>query len=193
MDQILQNLAKKIRELRRRRKLTLQQMAKEIAMSPSLVSQVERGMLKPSLETLLRIAKLFEVSPGYLLDDEMLSDSPERSVSLVRAQERKSLLTQGNIKFSLLSKKFDLGSEFILIEYPPDSSTGQSRHAHEGVECGLLLQGELEVEIEDRAYHLKPGDSITYRSSSPHRTFNRSAKKARAVWVNSEPFIFSVK
>ncbi|MEW5912846.1 MAG: XRE family transcriptional regulator [Thermodesulfobacteriota bacterium] len=193
MDQILQNLAKKLRELRRERKLTLQQMAKEIGMSPSLVSQVERGMLRPSLETLLRIAKLFDVSPGHLLDEDFFNNSALHNVSLVRAKERKSVLTQGNIKFSLLSHRLNLGSEFIIIEYPPNSSTGKSGYAHEGVECGLLLEGELEVEIEDRIYRLKPGDSITYRSTSPHRTCNRSSKKAKAVWVNSEPFIFSTK
>jgi len=193
MEKIFLNLGRKILELRKKRKVTLNTMAQEIGMSPSLISQVERGMLTPSLETLLRISRFFDISPAYLLDDPSLTTAHEDHFSIVRPPERKSLLTQGNIKFSLLSHKLDLGGEFIMIEYPPHSSTGERKYAHEGVECGFILQGELDVELEDRVYHLKPGDSITYRSSSLHRTVNKTPKKVKAIWVNSEPFIFSAK
>jgi uncharacterized cupin superfamily protein len=66
-------------------------------------------------------------------------------------------------------------------------------YVHEGIECGLLLDGELEVELEDKTYHLKPGDSITIRSDIPHRLNNKGKKLAKGVWVNSKPWIFSIK
>lgn len=193
MKQILLNLGKKIFELRKERKLTLHMVAQEIGMSPSLISQVERGMLKPSLETLIRISRFFGVSPAYLLDDPSLKVSHEDNFSILHPPERKALLTQGNIRFSLLSNKLDLGCEFILIEYPPHSSTGVRKYVHQGIECGFILEGELIAEIEDKVYHLKPGDSITYKSSSLHRTINKTSKKVKAIWVHSEPFMFSVK
>ena len=193
MEAILITLGKKILELRKRKKLTLHTMAQRIGMSPSMISQVERGMLKPSLETLLRISRLFDISPAYLLEDSAGKGAHGHNFSMIPRDERKSILTQGGIKFSLLSNKLDLGCEFILIEYPPGSSTGERKHVHEGIECGFVLEGELTLEIEDKVYRLKSGDSITYKSSSPHRTLNRTRKKAVTVWVNSEPFIFSAK
>jgi uncharacterized cupin superfamily protein len=108
------------------------------------------------------------------------------------AKERKVVTTEA-VRFTLLSRKHDLECEFIYNEWPPGSSTGKEKYVHEGVECGLLLEGELEVELEDRVYHLKPGDSITFRSDMPHRLNNKGKKTAKGVWVNSRPWIFSIK
>jgi transcriptional regulator with XRE-family HTH domain len=193
MKELLLNLGKKILELRKEKRLTLHMMAQEIGMSPSLISQVERGVLKPSLETLIRISRFLEVSPAYLLDGPLVGMTHEDNFSILHSDERKALLTQGNIKFSLLSNKLDLGCEFILIEYPPHSSTGVRKYKHIGIECGFILEGELIAEIEDKVYRLNPGDSITYKSSSLHRTINKTSREVKAIWVHSEPFMFSAK
>ena len=63
----------------------------------------------------------------------------------------------------------------------------------EGQECGLLLEGELVVEVDRQVNHLKPGDSINMKSSLPHKLSNPGKQAARAVWVNSVPYIFSTK
>ncbi|MBW1803979.1 MAG: cupin domain-containing protein, partial [Deltaproteobacteria bacterium] len=47
--------------------------------------------------------------------------------------------------------------------------------------------------VNDQVYHLKAGDSITLRSSSPHKVANRGKNEAVAVWVASEPLFFSTK
>ena len=193
MDQILLSLGKKIFDLRKEKKLTLAAMAKKIGMSPSLISQVERGGLKPSLETLIRISSLFGVSPAYLLEDSASKVMPGEISSIIHADERKTVVTQGGIRFSLLSNRLNLGSEFMLIEYSPHSSTGLRRYVHGGIECGFVLKGELDFEIGDKNYHLRSGDSITYKSSVPHRTINKTGRRVMTIWVNSEPFIFSAK
>ena len=105
----------------------------------------------------------------------------------------RKVVTTGRVHFNLLSRNYDLGCEFIYNEWPPGSSTGEEKYIHEGIECGLLLEGELEVELGERTYQMKPGDSITYRSDIPHRLNNRGKKTAKGVWVNSKPWIFSVK
>jgi len=76
---------------------------------------------------------------------------------------------------------------------PPGAATGDSLYSHEGEECGLLLEGELVVESGRQVHHLKPGDSITMKSSLPHKLSNPGIQKTRAVWVNSVPCIFSTK
>jgi mannose-6-phosphate isomerase-like protein (cupin superfamily) len=55
-----------------------------------------------------------------------------------------------------------------------------------------VLQGELEIQVEKEVYHLKPGDSITLPSRLPHKISNIGKKEAVAIWVDSEPFMFSV-
>ena len=112
----------------------------------------------------------------------------------MRGRERKIvLLDSGGIHIFLLGSHPDLDFEFLLVAYPSGSSTGEDKYKHEGLECGYLLQGELVVEIEDRKYHLAPHDSITFRPDVMHRINNKGEKTAKAIWVNSKPWIFSTR
>ena len=134
---------------------------------------------------------LFQTSLSSLLGEE--EAKPDEVPYVMKEKERKTLTAEGGVKFVLLSGNYDLGCEFVYNEWPAGASTGKEKYVHEGVECGFLLEGELEVELEDRTYHMKPGDSITFRSDTPHRLNNRGKKLARGIWVNSKPWIFSIK
>jgi quercetin dioxygenase-like cupin family protein len=54
---------------------------------------------------------------------------------------------------------------------------------HEGREIGLILEGELVVELGFESYTLHEGDSIIFESTVPHRLINKRAQSMRAVWV----------
>lgn len=190
MNPIIFAIGKKIRDLRNEKEMTLGDLASKINVSPSLVSQLERGGVNPSIGLLKLIADALEIPlPSLFEQEEARAGEPS---PLMTPQERKRLTT-GGVQFNLLSRNYDLGCEFIFNEWPPGASTGKERYVHEGIECGLLLEGELELELEERTYRLKPGDSITYRSDIPHRLNNKGKKTAKGVWVNSRPWIFSVK
>jgi len=191
MNTLIFSIGQRIRDLRNEKGLTLGNLSEKIKVSPSLISQLERGGVNPSISLLKSIVDAFELPLSSVLGDE--AQKPEQVPYVMKEKERKTLTTEGGVKFVLLSGNYDLECEFIYNEWPPRSSTGKEKYVHEGVECGLLLDGELEVELEDRTYDLKPGDSITFRSDIPHRLNNRWKKLARAVWVNSKPWIFSIK
>ncbi len=190
MNPLVFTIGQKIRDLRNHKEMTLGDLATKINVSPSLISQLERGGVNPSISLLKSIADALEIPLFSLFDKE--EAKAEEPSPMMMAKERKVVTTEG-VRFTLLSRNYDLGCEFIYNEWPPWSSTGKEKYVHEGVECGLLLEGELEVELEDRVYHLKPGDSITYRSDVPHRLNNKGKKTAKGVWVNSKPWIFSIK
>lgn len=98
-----------LRKLRKSRKLNQAQLAKELYISPSAVSQYETGRTTPSRETLNRIAAYFNVSPEYLMGaskiyeiEEMLNQEyyPGTTVSevlnkivRVKGKDREALLT----------------------------------------------------------------------------------------------------
>ena len=190
MNSLVLTIGQTIRDLRNNKGMTLGELAAKLNVSPSLISQLERGGVNPSISLLKLIADALQVPLFSLFDKE--ETKAEEPSPLMMSNERKRVTT-GGVHFNLLSRNHDLGCEFIYNEWPPGSSTGKEKYVHEGIECGLLLEGELEVELGERTYHLKPGDSITYRSDIPHRLNNRGKKTARGVWVNSKPWIFSVK
>ena len=191
MDDNHQDIGKNIRRLRKEKGLTLAGMAERCRCSSSLISQIETGAVNPSLSTLkqvsdalgITIASLFTAGPN----------SENAIFSLMKAKERKSLTTQEGVTFQLLSRKIDFSCEFILNEWPPGASTGKDAYTHDGEECGLLIEGKLDIEINGQIYHMGPGDSITLLSSVPHRIWNPGRKKAVAVWVNTIPWMFAIK
>jgi transcriptional regulator with XRE-family HTH domain len=184
-------IGQKIRTLRNAKGLTLADLAARIQVSASLISQLERGGVNPSLSLLKSISDALEIPLGSLIEGE--EQKAEVSSYQMSEKERKTLITEGRVHISLLTRSLDLDCEFVLMVYPPGSSSGREKYKHEGVECGLLLEGELDVELEDRVHTLKPGDTITFRSDIPHRLINRGRKPAKGVWVNSTPWIFSTK
>ena len=190
---IVDNLGfgKKVRALRSQKNLTLQEMARITKRSVSLLSQIETGKVSPSFSTMRSIADALDISLSQLIVDE--EESEARDSSLMEAQERKVLTTQGGVEHQLLSRNFALPFEFVSFEIPPGASTGEDFYIHDGLECGLLLEGALEIQVGDRIYRMKPGDTITLNSSIPHRFLNCGKKKVTAVWVNSTPMIFSTR
>jgi len=191
MNALIFSIGQKIRDLRNEKGLTLGDLAKKIKVSPSLISQLERGGVNPSISLLKMIADTLLIPLSSLLGEE--EGKPEESPHVMKEKERKTLTTAGGVKFVLLSGNYDLGCEFIYNEWPAGSSTGKEKYVHEGIESGILLEGELELELEERSYRMKPGDSITFRSNISHRLNNKGKKLAKGIWVNSTPWIFAIK
>jgi transcriptional regulator with XRE-family HTH domain len=191
MNPRVQDIGVKVRKLRKEKGLTLADLAGLCGCSSSLISQIETGTVNPSLSTLKTIADVLDISLASLFTTGLVSkDTP---YFLMRAEERKALKTQGGVTFELLSRGIDFPCEFILNEFPPGTSTGQDGYVHEGAECGLVLEGELNIEIDGVVHHVEKGDSISLLSSVPHRIWNPGSKKAVAVWVNSVPWLFAIK
>jgi transcriptional regulator with XRE-family HTH domain len=176
-----------MRVLRKEKGLTLKEVAVYAGVTPSLISQLERGKANPSLSVLSLIANCLKVSVAALLDG--IESRAERS-PVLHKRNRKTLITKGSAKFQLLSQHHDLSCEFILNEWAPGTSTGLERVHHEGIECGLVLQGQLKVELGEECYLLKAGDSITFPSTTPHKLSNPGSETAIGVWVNSVPWMF---
>jgi len=190
MNSLVLTIGQTIRDLRNNKGMTLGELAAKVNVSPSLISQLERGGVNPSISLLKLIADALQVPLFSLFDKE--ETKAEEPSPLMMSNERKRVTT-GGVHFNLLSRNHDLGCEFIYNEWPAGSSTGKEKYVHDGVECGIILEGDMELELEDRIHRLKPGDSITFRSDVPHRLHNRGKKTARGIWVNSRPWIFSIK
>ena len=185
------SFGEKVRALRMQRGLTLADLAQKTQRSISLLSQIENDNISPSFSSMQTIADALEVPLAQIISQEPSAE--EGDSYHIKESERKVLMTHGEVQHQLLSRGLPLSFEFNVVEVPPGASTGDYLYSHEGEECGLLLEGELVVESGRQVHHLKPGDSITMKSSLPHKLSNPGKQKARAVWVNSVPYIFSTK
>lgn len=188
----------KIRRLRKERGLTLKELAAHCNCSPGYLSRIETGAVNPSVATLMAIAE----DLGVTLDDLFHSEHSTRKAipCVMHSDDRKTLSPKAGIRMQLLSRGIDVPFEFLQLSFPPGTTDGLDRftnsegadlHTHEGVECGLVTKGVLDVQVDEKVYRLKAGDTITLHSNSPHKLSNSGDEEAVAIWVDSKPILFS--
>ncbi|HCB02121.1 MAG TPA: hypothetical protein DIW23_03650 [Anaerolineae bacterium] len=116
---------------------------------------------------------------------EVLKEFPPRtqSSSIVHAGTRPVIQLKGGVTWSRLTALAESGAEFLEITYEPQAMSGDNMSHHEGREFGLILEGELVVELGFESYTLNAGDSIIFESTTPHRLVNKTNQPTRAVWV----------
>jgi transcriptional regulator with XRE-family HTH domain/quercetin dioxygenase-like cupin family protein len=109
---------------------------------------------------------------------------PEPTSSpIVHANARPTIELNGGVTWSRLTAHAESEAEFLEINYAPGAMSGANMSHHEGREFGLVLEGELVIELGFDSLTLKAGDSIILESTTPHRLINKGTKHMRAVWV----------
>ncbi len=176
-------LGLRIREKRRNKGITLTKAAKEMNISSSFLSQIERGLVSPSISTLRTIADYLATYIGVLLGERI---SKENVLIIRKGHEKRSLIVGKGVKLRLLSPG-NSNLEFIYNEYEVNSSTGNKLYRHEGEECAFVLEGKLEINLNNKKIILNEGDFIWFHSDIPHKIANLANKTSIAIWVDSPP------
>jgi transcriptional regulator with XRE-family HTH domain len=180
------SIGEQVRQLRRAKGLTLQDLADRIAMSIGYVSQVERGRSVLTVEALMRISEALGVPLNYFFQSVSAARSDERDV-VVRAGERKQLTFPGlDITDELLSPDLNGPLEMLFCTIGPGAESGEP-YSHTGAEAGVLISGTLDLWVGERHFRLNQGDSFSFKSTSPHRYANPTRVPAQIVWVITPP------
>ena len=175
-------IGEKIRRVRTAQGLTLRQVAQKVGLTRAAISQIERDRSNPSIGSLKAIADALGITMGSLFD----TAHPPGSL-VVHPSQRKVLSRRRGISYYLLTPDLNGRVEFILSEYQVGATTGDVHYTHPGEECGLVLQGRLELQVGDETYVLKSGDSIRFDCSVPHRLTNIGKTVLRCIWAVSPP------
>jgi transcriptional regulator with XRE-family HTH domain len=173
------NLGVRLRHARLVAGLTLRQLAQKAACSESLISKLEHGAASPSLAMLHRLAAALDSNIAELTSEETPPGGP-----VLRRGER-PVIKAGGIALErlVLPKRGGLLQANIHILEPGASSDGTIVHA--GEEVGYVLEGSLELRLDQQLYTLGEGDAFTFPSHMPHGYRNAGAGVARVLWVNS--------
>jgi transcriptional regulator with XRE-family HTH domain len=182
MSRDLHNLGSQVQRLRRRNRLTIEKLAELSGVSSGFLSQLERGMTNPTFISLQKIAIGLDVPISAFFQA-----SSADSFVVRQNQRRKLILDDGNRVWQLLIPDLNRSIEFLLMEWGPRISTEGRPSCHEGEECGLVLEGVLEVHWGDEVFLLEEGDSIYLPSNIPHWYRNPSDQKVVCVWAATPP------
>jgi transcriptional regulator with XRE-family HTH domain len=177
-------LGEKIREVRQKAKLTLNDLANKTGLTASYISQVERGLIDPSISSLRRISAALDV-PLYVF----LTEETEQQHVLIRANERIKLnLPHSNIIYEFITPKVSETKvkskmEIIYLRLKAKSWSSDKPFVHAADECVFLIDGTMEVELGTEKYTLYTGDSIYIQENIPHRFYNAGDKTAIFISV----------
>jgi transcriptional regulator with XRE-family HTH domain len=165
-----------------RRGLTLAQLAAQVNLTVSALSQIERGASDPSLSSLRRIAAAFDL-PMF----RFLVGTAQREVVMRRDRRTRLRFAAQEAEFELVSADTSGAFEILSLVLAPGAAsvTGISVHAAE--ECSVVLRGRLVVELDGETHVLDEGDSVTILSDLPHRFTNPGPGDAEILMVLSPP------
>lgn len=192
VDAVMSALGAEVRAARERRNVSLRAMARKLEVSPSHLSLIERGRLRPSVEILWRIVSEFELSLDSLLSaaGEAAPDAAPAATSPVqRAAARRKVKLAHGVSWQRLTPALDAEVDFVFVEYGVGAASSQNKaqYSHGGREYGYVLSGRLGIAIGAEEYVLEPGDSISFDGQRPHRQWAVGEEPVKAVWFVFHP------
>ncbi|MDY0871739.1 cupin domain-containing protein [Dongia rigui] len=177
-------LGQHLRGLRKMHELSLEQLAERCGLSVGALSQIERGITSPTMRSLRRLSEVFNVPMSQLFHEGEYPPVEELG-RIVRAQGRRVLsLNTTGVQKELLTPAVSGALEIYLVTIAPGGSSGPELYTHKGEEGGYVMAGEMVLEVEDRVFTLKTGDSFRFKSQTPHRFANNTDTETTVVWTN---------
>jgi len=194
----------RIRAERARRDVTIRALARDIGVSPSLISQIETGKSQPSVSTLYAISSALDLPLEDLFDADEFAEPATTSAAVagttglryfgtdrakgvgphVSPEDRELLTLESGVTWQRLGQVPHHHVDFLLVTYEPGSasSTEGRLMRHNGTEYGYVLSGRLQVSLGFDNYVLEPGDSISFDCTQPHRFSSVGDDPVEAVW-----------
>ncbi|MDQ0221382.1 cupin domain-containing protein [Peribacillus cavernae] len=173
------DIGKNIRRFRELKGLSLTQLSNLTGFSISFLSQIERSVANPSINSLKKISDALDTQLASLFTENDSNSNGEKDF-IVRANERKKLYNPGSkAEMYLLSPSLDNEIELIMIVAQPGGKSGDEYYSHHGEEIGIVIQGSLQVDLDGQIYTLKQGDSMQFNSNTPHKWMNTGSHISR--------------
>ena len=187
-------LGSEIREVRRARGLTLNNLSAKLSCSTAYLSRIERGTARISELLILEISTALNIDKNWFFPDK-LGVGPLEIAHVVRSKNRRPLSgmytrSEAELGFrdELLSSTLSGQCYLIMSHFPPGAGEPpipQEGYVFEGEQHAIVLSGEVELKLGDETIVLRKGDSFSYPSMIAHRFRNRAAKEATMVWAMS--------
>ena len=201
------DIGRRLAAYRGERGLRVAELAREIGVTPSLISQIERGQSRPSVSTLFALAQALDIPVDAFFREAAAASPPDAAAAaipaaavqleppagvgrhlaearyVVRQGNRATIDIEGGVRWERLTPQTMPHLDFFELVYGPGAESNPTLYSHPGTEMVLMLSGSLDISVGFETYRLAPGDSMEFPSSLPHRYANPGHTEARAVTV----------
>lgn len=181
MQEEIEGLAILIRDLRKHKNLTLGELAERIGRSVGFLSQVERGLSRPTVADLTAISEALGVPTTYFYS----LSKPRALPWVTRPGERRTLYYGGGITDVLVSPNMSSGFSMLDSHLEPGATSGEGHLNDSDEQGGFVLAGELTIWLEGSAepVTLGPSDGFQLPPHTQFRYANLTDQPTRVLWV----------
>ncbi len=203
----MEELGKRIREERKKRGFTIDELAERTGLSKGFISLIERDKSHPSITSLKKIAQVFDTSVVSLFgtggEQEhgvRTAQSPYMAslnagkyisdIKVVREASRKRLkFSFSTIDYEVVTPDMFRQMQILHLKLDPGDVSGKKPFSSGiGEKCTIVLKGELEYTVGDFKTVLKAGDSIYFPCNLPQSWKGVGTEPIEAIIVMTPPW-----
>jgi quercetin dioxygenase-like cupin family protein len=171
-----------VRKLRTEQFLSLRTLARRTDFSPSFISQVENGVVSPSIASMEKIAHALGVSLGEFF----AAAATGTGAQIVRVSERLQMSSEWSDAYiEALGPFSGQQLEPVLITLKPGGRSAKHPVTHGNEEFAYVVAGQPTLTLGPEEHELRPGDAVTIRARELRRWENRSKTPVRILVVAS--------
>jgi transcriptional regulator with XRE-family HTH domain len=176
LDAISRHLGTRVKHLRAQRGLSLEELAHASGVSRSMLSQIEREKVNPTLAVTYRIARAFGITLGELVETPGISSA----ITVIRVDDHAfHYRSDPDCRIRTLSPlKLEKDVEFYEVQLQPGGALRSAPHFEGTREFLTVQKGQIRLESAEDAEVLNPGDSANYRADVPHAIINTGRGEA---------------
>jgi len=154
-------------------------------MSPTHISEIERGKTSPTVGALRKIARALGKETAYFVEEK-----PLPRISVVKKEDRETILLQGQGDTFVTARALTTGipaGRISVVLVDEEEGGAIPPHAHEGEEALLVIQGQARVKVGDTEYVVNGGDCLHYSAKVEHSAEFTGKGRNKAIWVKIVP------
>ncbi|GGZ25029.1 transcriptional regulator [Echinicola pacifica] len=183
-DYVLVQISNKIKNIRKSKNLTVQELADRAKVSKGLISQIENGRTIPSLIVLIQIigsleVDLMEFFSGLSLNDKGLNILVKRKEEYETFEKEPA---EGYLYHRIFTKGFvNTTIDIVLLEIAPGSK--REYVTTDAYEYKFMVSGEVKYDFKTHSVVLKEGDSLLFDGNIAHNPINETKKTAKMLVI----------
>lgn len=180
MDQI--EIGQKLKALRKSQGISLQQIAEHIGKTKSYISMIENAKANPSISTLKDIVSFFGLDLAAFFETEEGRSHHGQEIFSFTEDARLIYSQKDQYNLYLLISNTQLRMKTYLVELFPNGGYSQALK-HDGEEYGYVLEGEIELSLDDEPFVVPEGGYFYFASSRKHIVRNLASTISRVQWI----------
>jgi len=180
-----EEVGKRLKEVRKQNEMTLKDVAQSSGMSPTHISEIERGKTSPTVGALRRIAAALGRDTAFFVEDQ-----PLPRVSVVKKENREIVFLRGDGDAFITAKALTSGipaGRVKLALVTEDKGGTLVAHSHDGEEAIVMVAGQAQVTVDDNEFVIEPGDCLHYSAKCKHAAVFTGSGKNKALWIRVSP------